>query len=157
LWQSDPPYNTVPNSGYLVSDKAQVDTNNVAWQGSSETNGTGQEQRARVVAISGTQVTISPGLYRPTGTWSTTFSPEAGWQSGVISGVGLENFRITRSVTTQFMVGFNVAADSWVTGVGLVGGVGGGDNAINLKRFPSFLAHGDPSPLARKCLLFSRP
>jgi len=131
LWQSDPPYGSVPNSGYFVSDKAQFDSNNIAWQGSSETNGTGQEQRVRVVAINGTQVTIAPGLYRPSATWSTALSPKAGWQSGVISGVGLENLRITRSVTTQFMIGFNVAADSWVAGVGLVGGVGGGDNAIN--------------------------
>jgi hypothetical protein len=132
LWQSDPPDNTVPNNGYFVSDKTGVDGNNIAWQGSGQTNNSGQQQRVRVVAINGTQVTISPGLYRPTGTWATARSPKAGWQSGVISGVGLENFRITRSNTTQFMIGFNVAADSWASGLGLAGGVGGGDNGINL-------------------------
>lgn len=132
LWQSDAPDNTVPNNGYFVSDKADVDSNNVSWQGSGQTNNSGQQQRVKVVAINGSAVTIWPGLYRPTGTWSTANSPKAGWQSGVISGVGLENFRITRSVTTVMMIGFNVAADSWVSGVGLVGGVSGGDYGIQL-------------------------
>lgn len=132
LWQSDAPDNTVPNTGYFVSDKTGVDVNNVAWNGSSQSNLSGHQQRARVVAINGMQVTISPGLYRPTGTWATARSPKAGWQSGVVRGVGLEKFRIMRSVTTQFMIGFNVAADSWVTGLGIVGGVGGGDNGINI-------------------------
>jgi hypothetical protein len=124
LWQSDPPDNTVPNSansGYFVSAKAQVDTNNVAWQGSNQTQRSGQQQRVRVVAINGTQVTISPRLYRPTETWSTGFSPKTGWQSGVISGVGLEDFLIKRSVTTEFMVGFNVSGDCWVSGLGRLG------------------------------------
>ena len=130
LWQSDPADKTVPNTGYFVSQKAQVDTNNVAWQGSSQTQRSGQQQRVRVVAISGAQVTISPGLYRPTGTWSAAFSPKAGWQSGVINGVGLEDFLITRSVKTIFMIGLNVSADCWVSGLGLVGGIGGGDMGI---------------------------
>jgi len=132
LWQMDPPYNTVPNNGYFVSDKVGVDANNVSWNGSGETDNSGQQQRVRVVAINGADVTISPGLFRPTGTWATARSPKAGWQSGVISGVGLENFRITRSVTTQFVIGFNVATDCWVSGLGIVGGVGGGDNGINV-------------------------
>ncbi len=132
LWQMDPPDNTVPNNGYFVSDKAGVDTNNISWQGSGETNNSGHQQRVKVVSIDGTVVTIWPGLYRPTGTWSTARTPKAGWQSGVISGVGLENFRITRSDLTLMMVGFNVAADSWVSGLGLVGGVGGGDYGIQL-------------------------
>jgi hypothetical protein len=132
LWQIDAPDNTVPNNGYFVSDKAGVDTNNIAWQGSSETNNSGHQQRVRVVAINGTEVTIWPGLYRPTGTWSAARAPKAGWQSGVISGVGLENFRITRSGLTLMMIGFNCAADSWVSGLGLVGGVGGGDYGIQL-------------------------
>jgi hypothetical protein len=132
LWQADPPDNTVPNTGYFVSDKSGNDPNNVSWQGSSETNNSGQQQRVRVVAINGTQVTISPGLYRPTGTWLTARAPKAGWQTGVIQGVGLENFRIQRTTTTQFMIGFNVAADCWATGLGIIGGTGGGDNGINI-------------------------
>jgi hypothetical protein len=132
LWQSDPPDTTVPNDGYFVSAKAQVNAHNVAWQGSKQTQRSGQQQRVRVVAIRGRQVTISPGLYRPTGTWSTAFSPNAGWQSGVISGVGLENFLIQRSVTTQFMIGFNVSADCWISGLGVIGGVNGGDIALEL-------------------------
>jgi hypothetical protein len=127
LWQMDPPDSAVPNSGYFVSDAG-----NIAWQGSGETNNSGHQQRVKVVAINGAAVTIWPGLYRPTGTWSTARTPKAGWQSGVISGVGLENFRITRSGTTLMMVGFNVAADSWVSGLGLAGGVGGGDYGIQL-------------------------
>src|SRR6185295_6876500 len=120
LWQMDPPYNTVPNNGYFVSDKVGVDNNNISWNGSGETQSSGQQQRVRVVAINGSQVTISPGLYRPTGTWATARTPKAGWQSGVVQGVGVENFRIKRTTTTQFMIGFNVAADCWVTGVGII-------------------------------------
>lgn len=134
LWQSDAPDNAVPTTGYFVSDKANVDSNNVSWQGSGQTNDSGQQQRVKVVAINGTEVRIWPGLYRPTGTWSTARSPKAGWQSGVISGVGLEDFRITRAsgLRTIMMIGFNVAADSWVSGVGVAGGVGGGDYGIQL-------------------------
>jgi len=127
LWQMDPPDSAVPSNGYFVSDAS-----NIAWQGSGETNNSGHQQRVKVVAISGTAVTIWPGLYRRTGTWATARTPKAGWQSGVISGVGLENFRMTRSGLTLMMIGFNVAADSWVSGLGLVGGVGGGDYGIQL-------------------------
>jgi hypothetical protein len=132
LWQMDAPDSSVPHNGYFISDKAGVDGNNISWQGSGQSNNSGHQQRVKVVAINGSQVTIWPGLYRPTGTWSTARTPKAGWQSGVISGVGLENFRITRSVTTIMMVGFNVAAESWVSGLGLVGGVSGGDYGIQL-------------------------
>jgi len=132
LWQSDAPDNAVPSNGYFVSDKAGVDGNNIAWQGSGQSNNSGQQQRVKVVAINGTAVTIWPGLYRPTGTWATARSPKVGWQSGVVSGVGLEDFRITRSVKTVTMIGFNVSAESWVSGVGVVGGVSGGDYGIQI-------------------------
>jgi hypothetical protein len=134
LWQSDPPDNTVPHSGYFVSAKNGVDGNNVAWQGAGQTNRSGQQQRVKVVAINGTQVTVWPGIYRPSGTWATARAPKAGWQSGVANAVGLENFRIMRAVglKTVAMIAFNAAADCWVSGLGVVGGVGGGDYGIQL-------------------------
>lgn len=132
LWQSDAPDSSIPNNGYFVSDKAGVDNNNIAWQGSGQTNNSGQQQRVKVVAINGTAVTVWPGVYRPTGTWASARSPKAGWQSGVAKGIGLEDFRMTRTVKTIAMIGFNVAAESWVTGVGFVGGVSGGDYGIQI-------------------------
>src|SRR6185295_3245127 len=69
-------------------------------------------------------------------TWNSSASPKAGWQSGVATGVGLEDFRIQRTMATQFVIAFNAAADSWVEGVGIIGGTGGGtgggDNGIQI-------------------------
>jgi hypothetical protein len=128
LWQTDDPDNTVPHSGYFVSSKAEVDGSNVSWQGSSQSLTSGQQQRVRVVSVSGTQVTISPGLYRPSGTWASARSPKVGWQALTLTGVGLESLRITKSnalTDLVALVGFNSVADSWISGVGIVGGTVG--------------------------------
>jgi hypothetical protein len=46
-----------------------------------------------------------------------------GWQTGQLRGVGIENLRITRSVTNlQHFVAFNNVHDSWIQGSGIVGG-----------------------------------
>ena len=128
LWQTNDPANTVPKAGYFVSSSAGDDASNVAWQGSSQSFNSGQQQRVRVQSINGTQITVWPGLYRPTGTWASARSPKAGWQSAALTGVGLENLRITKpnAVTDlEAFVGFNTVADSWISGVGVVGGTVG--------------------------------
>lgn len=106
LWQTNDPANTVPNSGYFVSSSVGDDSSNVAWQGSSQSFNSGQQQRARVQSINGTHVTISPGLYRPTGTWATPRSPKIGWQSAALTGVGVENVRITKASGLTNLVAF---------------------------------------------------
>ncbi len=72
LWQSDAPDASLPNSGYFVSDKSFTGSGDISWKGTSESQNAAQTQRVRVVAISGSQVTIAaPGITRPTGTPST--------------------------------------------------------------------------------------
>jgi hypothetical protein len=121
LWQSDAPDSTVPNNSYFVSAKSNnIDKNNVAAAGESQSMGAGQQQRVKVIAVNGTQVTVSPGIYRPTG-----------WQTGVASGIGIENFRITHSIKALAVMAFIVAADSWVSGVGVGNAAGvGGDYVV---------------------------
>jgi len=123
LWQNDPADGTLPNSGYFVSDKTGA-SGAISWQGSADSFDSGHQQRARVVAISGTRVTIAaPGIYRPTGTWQTALAPKAGWRSTSLTGVGLENLRATNSAAgVLHFIGFDSVADSWVKNVGLVGG-----------------------------------
>jgi hypothetical protein len=123
LWQSDEPDGNLPNSGYFVSDKTGS-SQAISWQGSSDSADSGVQQRARVIAVNGTAVTIAaPGLHRPTRTWTTARGPMIGWQPGQLTGVGLENFRVTRSATgIQHLIAFNNTHDSWVQGVGISGG-----------------------------------
>jgi hypothetical protein len=121
LWQSDAPNSSLPNSGYFVSDKSGTGSGDIAWKGTSESHDAGQTQRARVVAINGSQVTIAPGITRPTGTWTTARSPKAGWQSGMLTGAGLEYLRIVRTGAHQGTVGINGTQDSWLRGVGITG------------------------------------
>jgi hypothetical protein len=122
LWQSDMPDASVPNSGYFVSDKCCTGSGDISWKGTSESHKSGQTQRTRVTAISGSQVTISaPGITRPNGTWATARSPKAGWQSGMLTGAGLEYVRVVRTGSHQGTIGMTGAADSWIRGVGVTG------------------------------------
>jgi len=120
LWQSDLPTNQVPNSGWFTSSDTSNDPTGVAWQGAGEVKSAGTTQRARVVAINGAQVTIAaPGVYLPQGTWATARTPMAGWQSGTLTGIGLENMRITRSTASDMFIGLLAVADSWLTGLAI--------------------------------------
>jgi len=122
LWQSDAPDASLPNSGYFVSDKSFTGSGDISWKGTSESQNAAQTQRARVVAISGSQVTIAaPGVTRPAGTWATARAPKAGWQSGMITGAGLEYVRVVRTGSHQGTIGLNGAQDSWILGVGVTG------------------------------------
>jgi hypothetical protein len=122
LWQSDVADASLPNSGYFVSDKTGA-SNAISWQGSADSFASGHQQRVRVTAINGAQVTVSPGLYRPTGTWQTALAPKAGWRTTGLTGVGLESLRVTRTATRLLhFIGFDSVADSWVKNVGLMGG-----------------------------------
>ena len=128
LWQSDAPDNSVPNSGYFVSDKCCTGSGDISWKGTSESYNSGQSQRTRVVAINSSQVTIAaPGITRPIGTWATARAPKAGWQSGMITGAGLEYLRVVRTGSHQGTIGIAGAEDCWILGVGVTGTI----NAAN--------------------------
>lgn len=124
LWQTDATNASLPNSGYFVSDKCCTGSGDISWKGTSESHDAGQTQRARVIAINGNQVTIAaPGITRPTGTWATARTPKAGWQTGTLTGVGLESFRIIRP-STAAVIGLNNVADSWVQRIAQGGSTG---------------------------------
>lgn len=122
LWQTDVADGSLPNGGYFVSDKTGA-SNAISWQGSADSFNSGHQQRVKVISITGSEVTVSPGLYRPTGTWQTALAPKAGWRTSTLTGVGLENLRAVNSTNTILhFVGFDSVADSWISGVGLMGG-----------------------------------
>jgi hypothetical protein len=122
LWQSDAPDSSLPTTGYFVSDKCCTGSGDISWKGTSESQGAGQTQRVRVTAINGSQVTIAaPGITRPTGTWATARAPKAGWQSGMLTGAGLEYLRIVRTGSHLGTIGINGTQDSWLLGVGITG------------------------------------
>jgi hypothetical protein len=122
LWQSDAPDNTLPTSGYFVSDKCCSGSGDISWKGTAESHDAGQAQRSLVVAISGSQVTIAaPGITRPAGAWAAVRSPKAGWQSGMLTGAGLEYLRVVRTGSHSGTIGINGTADSWILGVGITG------------------------------------
>lgn len=121
LWQADASDGSIPNGGYFVSDKSGG-AGAISWKGTSESHNAGQTQRSRVTAINGSAVTIAaPGVTRPVGTWATGLSPQAGWQSGVITGAGLENLRVVRTGSHQGTIGLNSAMDCWIMNVGITG------------------------------------
>src|SRR6185369_4240481 len=111
---------SVPNNGYFVSAKTAA-SGAIAWEGSGETQNTGQQQRVRVVSVSGSQVTIAKGISLPTGTWRTARSPKAGWftVAQTIHDAGIESMVVrSTAYTTEHLavVAINWATDCWVKG-----------------------------------------
>lgn len=89
----------------------------VSWDGSGDSYATSQQQIVKVANISGSDVTITPGLYGPN--WRTSQTPTAyWWTSGTISGAGVEDLTVTRGGSNfAANIAFFLAADSWVKGV----------------------------------------
>lgn len=89
-----------------------------AWSGRSQT------QIVTVTAISGSTITISPGLYAPN--WSAGQTPYIAFSSTLpITGFGLENLQVnTQSLgDMQAMTEFNWATNSWIKNVALINNV----------------------------------
>ena len=87
--------------------------------------GQAEIQVVAVTGISGSNVTISPGLYAPQ--WSSSKSPQISFSSSLpISNFGLENLTINTSSSTAAspaaMVQFVWAFNSWVQNVALING-----------------------------------
>jgi len=76
----------------------------------------GQQQYVRVTAISGTKVTISPGLYMPN--WRSSQTPGAWWATSVITMSGIEDLTLdhTSSNETSGTMFLN-AYECWVKNV----------------------------------------
>ena len=76
-----------------------------------------QQQFVRVAAISGSTVTISPGLYASN--WNSAKSPGAWWTGPQITMVGIENMTFDHTSSTSATAGiyFFNAYNCWVTGV----------------------------------------
>jgi len=75
-----------------------------------------QQQGVRVVAISGNQVTITPGLYMPN--WRNSQAPQAWFDTSIATGMGLENLSIdnTGSPSTETVMVAN-CDQCWVKGI----------------------------------------
>lgn len=100
-----------PHSGLIVSA-----TGGASREGSEYTRGTGLRQAVKVVAISGTQVTITPGLYLDI--WRTSQNPRVYWWGGDVRGAGLEDLFIESGSRSHYTsISFFEASDSWVKGV----------------------------------------
>jgi hypothetical protein len=116
---------------YIVLDQLNdiVDTGNVlvcsvhAVCADEDTGGAGrtnreQEQFVKVTAISGTTVTITPGLHMPN--WRGSQSPQAFWgnSTSMISGAGVEDLSMDSSLMTgKSDIYFIFAVNSWVKNV----------------------------------------
>jgi hypothetical protein len=76
----------------------------------------GQQQLVKVVALTSTQVTITPGLRMPN--WRSSQSPGVFWNSSapVVAGDGVENLSIQAASGQNGIVLMHVS-DSWVRGV----------------------------------------
>lgn len=92
MFQTDESSATLPKDGFWASsktDQSGTTATGVNWQGSGYTYH--MQQKARVTNISGSDVTIWPGLLMPTGAFETGNSPKIGWQTGDIRSAGLED------------------------------------------------------------------
>ena len=104
-------------------DCAQQGTAN-AWPGR------GQMQIVTVTGISGSNVTISPGLYAPN--WSGSKTPYATFSSTLpVTGFGIENLQInTQSAgVIEGMVEMMWTTNSWIKGVAFINNVVTGSSA----------------------------
>lgn len=123
LYQQDDPDASVPNSGYFVSSKTGA-SGAISWAGSAETQLTGQQQRVRVVSVSGTAVTVAKGIRMPAGTWRTARTPQAGWftVAQTIHDAGVESMLIRTTAMSAVhlaVIAMNWCTDCWVKGVAL--------------------------------------
>jgi len=104
--------NTVTDSGGVVYTNVGNGTQ-IAIDGS---RGTGQQQFVTVTNVSGTTVTVSPGIVGDW--WASSRSPQLGWWGSPIVNSGLENLSIIAGSTSLFsVIGFFNALNCWVTGV----------------------------------------
>jgi hypothetical protein len=84
-------------------------------------NNRGQQQRVKVVAINGNQVTITPPIRMPN--WRASQNPGVYWDAGaaVVVGAGLEDLTVNaNSAKGASGIVFMHVSDSWVKGVRVI-------------------------------------
>lgn len=121
--------NLHPGSSFIVLDQVDDSSDNgnlfvCSTQGVCSTEGSGgggrsnrsQQQLVTVTAVSGSTVTISPGLYMPN--WRGSQSPGAWWANQITSGDGIEDLSMDHTNSNDTAgIGFNNASNSWVSNV----------------------------------------
>jgi hypothetical protein len=118
LYQSD---DSGITSGLFICSSTSA---NCSLEGSGYTDGTGEQQYVRVTNISGTQVTVTPGIFMDN--WVTAKNPHAYWFGGDIRMAGLEDLRVNTDSGLWGGIEFWQASDCWVTGVAFHSGTGSG-------------------------------
>jgi hypothetical protein len=92
-------------------------------------SGASQTQNVTVTAVSGSTVTISPGLYAPQ--WTSSKSPTAWWSNSLpITGFGIENLSVDYSNMGANMAGieFHNATNCWVENIRSINNTASGDS-----------------------------
>jgi hypothetical protein len=121
LYQDDDASASVPSTSLFVSAKTGSGTSGVAREGPGYNSaGAAQTQEVKVVAINGSAVTVTPGIFMPN--WRGSQNPQAYWWSGGdVRNAGLEDLAVVdagaRSSWTAIV--FFEASDSWMSGVRL--------------------------------------
>ena len=93
-----------------------------------------QLQYALVTAITGTNVTIFPGLYMPN--WTSAKSPAAWWATTLVQSVGIEDLLIdNRTAGAGSITVFNNAYNCWITNIASIGG--GSRSHVDLQYSPN--------------------
>ncbi|MGH9473716.1 MAG: hypothetical protein ACRD13_11375 [Terriglobales bacterium] len=77
--------------------------------------GRSQEQVVLATAVSGSTVTISPGIYMPN--WSASQSPEAWWSTPPVTGDGVEDLSMDNSKSPGNAIVIIEGYGDWVSGV----------------------------------------
>jgi hypothetical protein len=119
LFQDDEAAASLPKNGFWISKKRDTSgttATGVNWQGSAFNPST--QQRARVVSISGSNVTIWPGVLLPSQAFKTANNPRIGWQTGDIRLAGVEDMRIDANTSAPqnhlATVQFFQASNCWL-------------------------------------------
>jgi hypothetical protein len=92
----------------------------------------GQEEVVVVTAISGSTVTISPGLRNPN--WASGQSPQAWWGNSTITNSGIENLLVDNSANALRGIVLGPSYKCWVKGVA-------SDDANNYHVFNTISSH----------------
>lgn len=93
-----------------------------------------QMQFALVKAITGNNVTISPGLYMPN--WTSAKSPAAWWATTLVQSVGIEDLLIdNRTAGAGSITVFNNSYNCWIKNIASIGG--GSRSHVDLQYSPN--------------------
>jgi hypothetical protein len=132
LYQQDD--SSDPGNLYVCATTGSDGTCSESGQGGTQLSGYGETQTVQVTNISGTTVTITPGVYAPN--WVSGKTPKAWWMSSYlpITGFGIENLSI--DTTNETVLGFSGlqfyhAYNCWGKNLRVVNGTSGSATYVN--------------------------